>query len=394
MENKLEEEMIIGCWLRGDHLDTIPLFELEDFVIYRDVVKAIIKKHKEEQPISLMDVSIDSGIKPDVLAKMLSVCEIDFYGCGVMLKRKRMNKIASMNLMYTKESDNAIELQERFKKKFEGISLVKVNQCIEFLDELDRRSLLEPILTGLNRFDNLLGGFRQGELTTVAARPTVGKSAFCLQVAIHASEQGKKVLFFALEMSRYEVLSRNISKWSSVDSHKLRKGAKYFTDQDARDVSVLIDTKLKDFTNNVWIETTIANVDAFKGIIEQEKPDLVIIDQLSCLRTSQSFKSIRERFCYCTTLLKRLSVEMNVPILLAAQLSRSAENKKPSLADMKESGSIEEDCDNCILLWNRNDENEGDQREVVCELAKHRQGETGMDILMYVGSKTKFYEVV
>jgi replicative DNA helicase len=394
MENKIEEEMIIACWLRGDHLDTIPLFEVEDFVIYRDVVKAISKRHKEGEPISLVEVASESGAKTATLATMLTTREIDFYGCGVMLKRKRIAKIASMNLMFTKESDRAIELFEQFKNTVEGVSLVKVDQCAEFLEEMDRRALTDPVLTGLTRLDNLLGGLRQGELTTIAARPGVGKSAFCLQVANHAAEQGKKVLFFALEMSRYEVFSRNVSKWSSIPSHKFRKGSKYFTDKESSEMVMLLDTKLREFSEKVWVETTIANIDAFKGIIEREKPDLVIIDQLSCLRTSQGHKTIRERFCYCTTLLKRMSVELNIPILLAAQLSRSAENKKPTLADLKESGSIEEDSDNCILLWNRQDENEGDIREVVLELAKHRQGETGMNILNYIGSKTKFYEVM
>ena len=139
----------------------------------------------------------------------------------------------------------------------------------------------------------MLGGFRQGELTTVAARPAVGKSAFCLAVADNAVAQGKKVLFFALEMASAELYDRITIRWSDINGKTLRRGSRYFSEKESQDMAMLLDTKLKSFSENVWIENTIANIDLFRAIIQNEKPDLVIVDQLSCLRTSQTMK-IRE----------------------------------------------------------------------------------------------------
>jgi replicative DNA helicase len=308
------------------------------------------------------------------------------------LKRERISRICKDGKYGTDEYLNATKLSDELQELFSGTQLQKKDQRQAYLDEIIDRSNRKPVHTGIKKLDKMLGGLRQGELTTISARPSVGKSAFCLQIAESAAEQKKKVLFFTLEMSEYELGDRNVQKWSTIDGYKLRQGFDSFDEKEAKEFFMIHDTKVKNFYEYVTVETSIAQIDLFASIIDNEKPDLVIIDQLSCLRTSKAMQ-IRERFCYCTTLLKRLAVEKNIPILLAAQVSRSADGRKPTLADLKESGSIEEDSDNCIILW-RTDENEqGENRSIACELAKHRQGETGGVALVYSGKKLKFYEL-
>jgi len=391
---KLEEQIIIGAWLRGDHLDAMQYFEVEDFTTYGMLFFALEQRHKDGLDLGVVEIARDSGTKVKDIAEIISVSEIDFAGCCKLLKAERIKSITAKGKAFSKEYDKTIDLYERLTELFDGVELKKTNQVVEYLEELDKRSERKPIGTGLKGLDDLLGGFRQGELTTIAARPAVGKSAFCLAVADNAVLQGKKVLFFALEMAASELYDRITIRWSDISGKQLRRGSKFFNEQESKEMSILLDTKLTDFGDKVWIENTISNIDLFKAIIQNEKPDLVIVDQLSCLRTSKPMP-IREKYCYCTTLLKRLAVELNVAILLAAQIGRSGDGRKPTMSDLKESSSIEEDSDNVILMSLISDEEEENiERKVFCELAKHRQGSTGAIRLMFVSNKVRFYEVL
>jgi replicative DNA helicase len=390
---KAEEQIIIGALLRGDHIDTLHLFDVEDFKTYGTLFYTIQEHHKAGLDLGIVEIARDSGTPITELAKLITVGEIDFAGCSRTIKAERLKGIVADGKAFTKEYDKIVESKQLLEDLFNGTTIEKVNQCVAYMEELDKRSERKPIGTGLTGLDDLLGGFRPGELTTIAARPGVGKSAFCLAVADNAVAQGKKVLFFALEMASAELYDRITVRWSDISSKKLRQGSKYFSDKESKEMVMLLDSKLKSFSDNVWIENTIANVDLFKAIIQNEKPDLVIIDQLSCLRTSKPMQ-IRERYCYCTTLLKRISVELNVAVLLAAQIGRSGEGKKPTMADLKESSSIEEDSDNVILVSLKDDdEEENIERKINCELAKHRQGGTGFIKLIFVSNKVRFYEV-
>ena len=390
--NKQDEAILVGALLRANHLETIDLFEVEDFLVYTSIFMAIKKQYQSGLDMGIISISRESGVDIGSLAELMGISEIDFAGCARNIKRTRIASIAKNGEMFTPLSEKAIDLERRMAEALDGVVLVKKDLTTAYLEELDMRSVRKPVLTGIKKLDYLLGGLRQGELTTIAARPGMGKSAFCLQVAENASRSGKKVIFFALEMTEFELLDRIAVRGSNITSHKLRQGSANFTPNESEEFVMLLDGAIKSFTDNVIIENGIANVDLYKGIIENEEPDLIIVDQLSCLRATQQFKSIRERYCHCTTLLKRLSVEYNIPILIAAQISRSGDGRKPTLADLKESGSIEEDSDNCILLSSTAETDE-QQKEVLCELAKHRQGSTGSLALMFIANKIKFYEM-
>lgn len=386
---KHAEEIIIGCWLRGDYLDTIQLFDVEDFESYPQIVRVIKRKDKSREPLGIMEVAAESETKTSILAEMYAGTEIDFYGCVMSLKRNRIKRIAEVGMMFTADSRRVEEQTDMLQKKFEGVELDETNLCIRYLEALDRCSMIEPTLSGIKKLDELLQGFRPGELTTLSARPGVGKSAFCLQVAVNAATHGKKVLFFALEMATKELVDRIVQGKTNIPGYKLKRGSKSFSEQDSAELMAIMDGDLGTFGNNAKIVTHIANVDVYKTIIQRVKPDIVIVDQLSNLKATNQSMQIRERFCYCTTTLKRIAVELEVPILLAAQLNRGAEGNRPTLADIKESGSIEEDSDNVLLLYKPKDES----NDRFLELAKHRQGETGTLKLIFNGAKSKFYEV-
>ena len=225
---KLEEQIIIGAWLRGDRLEAIHHFEPDDFENYGMLFFTLEQRHKNGLDFGIIEISKDSGVKAKDLAELISVKEIDFAGCSKLLKAERIKRIAKDGKMFSKEYDKVIEQQEKLSQLFDGTTLEKTSQVIEYLEELDKRSERKPNGTGLKGLDDLLGGFRQGELTTIAARPAVGKSAFCLAVADNAVAQGKKVLFFALEMASAELYDRIAIRWSDINGKTLRRGPKYF----------------------------------------------------------------------------------------------------------------------------------------------------------------------
>jgi DnaB-like helicase C terminal domain len=189
---KLEEQIIIGAWLRGDHIDSLPYFEADDFQEYGTLFFTIQQRHKEGLDLGIVEIARDSGKSVTELAKIIATNEIDFAGCCKLLKAERLKNIVVSGKSFTKEYNKVIESQRLLEELFEGATLTKTNQCVDYLEELDRRSERKPIGTGLTGLDDLLGGFRPAELTTIAARPGVGKSAFCLAVADNAVAQGKK----------------------------------------------------------------------------------------------------------------------------------------------------------------------------------------------------------
>lgn len=389
---KEDEQIVLGTWLRGERMELIDLFEEEDFTTYKRLFRAMSSRHKEGSGFDVIELSKLSGVERINILKLIGMSEIDFEGCCMNIKRGRAERVVRAGNFATDEYNSVVELTEKLQTRFAEVNIDKEDIAVKYIEELDMRAERKPVLTNLRMLDGMLGGLRQGELTCVGARPGVGKSAFCLQIAEEAARQGKKVLFFALEMSKFELLDRLAVKNTSLTSSKLRMGATRFSETEAHEFAVFLDGALKTFTDNVTIETGIANIDLYKSIIVKEKPDLVIIDQLSCLRTTKDME-IRQRFCYCTTLLKRISIECNIPVLLAAQIGRAGDSRRPTMSDFKESGSIEEDADNAILMSLTETTEESDQRNVLCDLAKHRQGMTGAIGLIFVPKKVRFYEV-
>ncbi|HEY8345822.1 MAG TPA: replicative DNA helicase [Symbiobacteriaceae bacterium] len=242
------------------------------------------------------------------------------------------------------------------------------------------------IPSGFRDLDQLSAGFQKSDLIIVAARPSVGKTAFTLNIARNAAVMSKaKVMFFSLEMSAEQLAMRLLAAEAAVDGHRLRTGQ--LQDQDWQRLGAALATLAE---ADIFIDDTpncsLAEVRAKSRQVAQEHGlDLIIIDYLQLMtippRPGQQLNRQQE-ISEISRSLKGLARELNVPVIALSQLSRSVEqrqDKRPILSDLRESGAIEQDADMVAFLYREDyyDPDSDKKNRVEVIIAKHRNGPVG-----------------
>lgn len=268
----------------------------------------------------------------------------------------------------------------------EAPDLPDLNEIIvDYYNVLDERKREKTLHTGILELDDLTNGIHKGDLTAVGARPSTGKSSFALQVATNVAAKGGVVLFFSLEMTNDQNMDRIVMRYVEGVSQKTLRSGDLEGDEWDR---VSKATESLEQLNGHLMFSQERNLTMIEQIIAANKPDLVVIDQLTQLTDSGRFTDVRSRFSHMTSNLKRIAMEYNTAIWLCCQLNRQVSGStKPSMDYLKESGSIEEDSDNVILLSRDEDEEEArgvrGNRIINVNLAKQRSGPTGEFLTMF-----------
>ncbi len=299
----------------------------------------------------------------------------------------RIAQLAQLDLapdaLFDQVSSQVAEVARRFTTGRAAHSLAELTPIVENeLQALLRGELPPAVLTGLLDLDRLIGGFFPGDLSIVAARPGMGKTTFLLTVAHNAAYQGKRVLFFSLEMANGQLIRRMLAGSAEVDSALLRTGPL----ESAAWPRLTGGLRRLDELP-VWIDDTPAvSLSHLRTtattLALREGLDLVIVDYLQLVKPGGNARNRTEEIGIITAGLKALAREIGVPIMAAAQLNRGVEqrqDKRPTLSDLREGGSQEQDADQVIFLHRPGLYGE-DQPTNLTELlvAKHRHGPTGM----------------
>jgi len=246
--------------------------------------------------------------------------------------------------------------------------------------------------TGFGDLDRVLVGMGKSDMIVVGARPGVGKTSFCLNIAANvAKESKKKVCVFSLEMSAEQLVSRMLSSEALVDSHNIRSGE--LTDEDW-DKMAQASAKLSEC--DILIDDTPGmTASKMKSKLRREKNlGLVIIDYLQLMNSDRKIDNRVQEVSDISRNLKLLAKELMVPIICCAQLSRSPEarnDKTPMLSDLRDSGAIEQDADIIMFLsrdYYQNDPEKQNVADVI--VAKNRHGSMGKVPMGWYGQYTKF----
>jgi replicative DNA helicase len=261
------------------------------------------------------------------------------------------------------------------------------------LDELQKLGEgLRGIGTGFNKLDGMLAGMQDSNLLILAARPGVGKTAFCLNVARHvAVERKEPVCIFSLEMSKEELVDRLLVRQGLIDAWKLKTGKLTPTDFDSLSeaMGILAEAPLYiDDTPGLTVmelRTKARRLQIDKGI------RFILVDYLQLMHGSTRDNRVQE-VSEISQGLKNLARELKIPIIAAAQLNRQMEARggKPRLSDLRESGSIEQDADVVMFLFR---EDEDIKEMVTCSIEKHRNGPTGQFNMYFNGKQVSFFDV-
>lgn len=291
--------------------------------------------------------------------------------------------------------------QNRQKKGLSHIGevLVKNINTIQMLTE--KKGDLRGLTTGFKALNDVTSGLQKADLIILAARPSMGKTAFALNIATNAAKAGGKVLIFSLEMSEELLAERILSTEALVEIKHMREGT---IDDDEwnmiTDAAVRLD-KLDIMIDDTPGISALEIKNKCKRMKMEKGLDLVVIDYLQLMTFEGKAESRQLEISALTRYLKQLAREIDCPVIVLSQLSRAVEarkgdEKKPVLSDLRESGSIEQDADIVMFLY-REDyyKKEESTRPNECDviIAKHRNGPTDTVVLTWVGKYTKFSDM-
>jgi replicative DNA helicase len=276
--------------------------------------------------------------------------------------------------------------------------LTALNEAYTRIDQRAGRAdpnAISGISTGFVDLDQLTAGLQNSELIILAARPSIGKTAMALNIARHVIvEEQLPVLFVSLEQTRIELAERLLSAQARVDSHKLRKGHLSGDDigklHSAGDVLRNAELYIDDSPSQgmLRIMANARRLKIRKGI------RLVVIDYLQLIEPENRKDPRQEQVSQISRRLKHLARELEIPVMALAQVNRSSEDRqdhRPRLADLRESGAIEQDADTCLML-HRPGRYDGSLEDNVIEviIAKQRNGPTGEVTLAYLKQFMRF----
>lgn len=385
---------------------------------HKRIYKAVLSLYEKRNPIDVLTVSEElktqktlkeiggASFLAELSNSVPTASHVEHYGRIVKehaVKRSLMaaaaklfdlsmdESLASGDLLDKAESEVFNLTQNNISKSF---TLLKTTLADSFdrLDELHKNDGgIRGVATGYKDLDNALAGLHNSNLIILAARPGVGKTTLALNIAQYAAVKNKKsVAVFSLEMSKEELVDRLLVSEADIDAWKLKTGK--LSEDDFTNLSNAMGVLAE---ANIYIDDTpgmsILEMRTKARRLQVEHGiDMIIVDYLQ-LAKSRNLENRVQEVSEISQGMKNLARELKVPVLCLSQLSRAVESrgtKQPMLADLRESGSIEQDADVVMFLWRDDEEN---RERMLLDIAKHRNGPLGQVEFFFRGDRIKFY---
>ena len=418
------EISVLGCgFLEKTALDKI-MDEVSDEMFYSEANKTIYKAmkalHTNNIPVDANTIcneldknkslSAVGGVEyiTDIINSVPSTANLNYYIKIIFEKailRNLISKATNIQEECYDEQYPILEIVENAERNILGVYNDRLGRDIKKIQEVlpelqktieslaDTKTDFTGIRTGFYDFDAMTRGLQKRQVIIIAARPGAGKSAFALNIALNAAINEKKsVAFFSLEMGAEEILKRMFGCVGKIDGDVLKTGKLKNNDwkKSNEAMSELQDTKFYiDDSGGLTVSEIRRKCRKLKN--SDDGLDLIVIDYLQLLSSSSKYAGQRtQEVSEISRDIKNLAMELEVPVIALAQLSRSVEQRKgddskPKLSDLRESGSIEQDAD--IVLFLHSDEYgkyDGNvNRRVELLVAKHRAGSTGSVNLVF-----------
>jgi replicative DNA helicase len=289
--------------------------------------------------------------------------------------------------------------ERRIRQGFVGIRDI-VKESFRTIDQLSQsKDLVTGLPTGFVDLDEKTSGLQKGDLVIVAARPAMGKTSFCLNVAQNASlRSGETIGLFSLEMSKEQLVLRMLCADARVDAHRLRTGklqekdwtrlAKAYTDLSKSNI----------YIDDSAMVTPLEMRAKCRRLKAEHGLGLIIVDYLQLVTGSGRIENRQQEISSISRSLKGLAKELAVPVIALSQLSRAPEartDKRPQLSDLRESGAIEQDADIVMFIYREEEYKPSDENRGIAEIiiGKQRNGPTGTLKLAFIKEFTRFENI-
>lgn len=377
------------------------------------IFQSMQRLSKKEQPIDLITVTSELGADinnvggvgylTELAGSIPSVETLRNYEI-LVIEAYRNRKSREIALMYAENpGDESLQLMMNELEELKDLGVGREEKTTNYYLKEIASDLLEPptesgtgYLTGFTDFDEMTGGAQPTDLIIIAARPSVGKTAFALNIGSGHCKNGGITHIFSLEMGTKQLLQRMISAEARIDGQKWK--SMVFSEADYQKAMHAIGTisewKLDIHENAATINDIKAKIR--KAVSDQpDEKHLVIIDYLQLIRTTGKYETRNLEVGAITRDLKLLAKELEIPIILLSQLSRSVEqrqDKRPMMSDLRESGNIEQDADVVGFLYRDDYYDKESEKQNIIEiiLSKQRNGPTGTIELAFLKEYGKF----
>ena len=422
------EQSVIGAILLENEAisPAIESLQPEDFYkeAHKQIYLAMLDLYGKSEPIDLVTLTeqlskremlekVGGATYLSTIASMVPTAANIKHYSKIVKEKSTLRKLittATQIITTSYESDQDVnEILDQAESKIFGISenMVKqsyvhvkdvVKDTIEMVDKLfNKKELITGLPTGFMDLDEATTGFHPGDLIVIGARPGMGKTAFCLNVVTNAAISEKRpIAVFSLEMTKEQLVLRMICSEAEVDSKAVRSG--YHSKEDYRklvnaagrlaDVPIFIDDS---FNTVLDIRAKARRMKAEHGL------GLIVIDYLQLMSGANASTSREQVISEISRSLKSLAKDLSVPIIVISQLNRSCEmrgtDKRPLIADLRESGAIEQDADVILFLYRGEyypDVKDAEAGVAELNIAKQRNGPTKRIKLSFIDKYTKF----
>ncbi|MGD8743992.1 MAG: replicative DNA helicase [Candidatus Woesebacteria bacterium] len=416
------EESVIGAIL----LDKDAVTSVAEFLSpndfyderHKDIYKCILDLFEDRAPIDVLTIADKlkkkkvlkkvggAGFLADLANKVPTAAHVEHYGKIVKdqaLKRSLMGAASKLVELSMDESLGANELLDRAESEVFALTQKHLSRAFtpvrkalaesfDRLDELHKQEHgLRGVPSGYTDIDDTLAGFQKSNLIILAARPGVGKTSLALNITQNiAVEQKRPVGFFSLEMSKEELVDRLLVAQADIDAWKLKTGK--LSEEDFTKLSnamgELAEAPL--FIDDTPALSVLEMRTKARRLQVEKGLDLLVVDYIQLARSRMLENRVQE-VSEISQGLKNLARELKIPVLALSQLSRAVEqrgSKRPQLADLRESGALEQDADVVMFLWREDDE---ELDNISLDVAKHRNGPLRSIKLRFRGDRIKFF---
>ena len=423
------EQAVLGAMLLKPDAVTTAAEELTADDFYREthrlIFEAMMELKERTEPVDLVTLT-EQLKKADKLAKIGGIpalsliansvptaANVHYHARIVHEKAQLRSLIAAATEIAGaayESADEVEDIMDSAEKRILQVSSGKRSKdfvplqdiLLDALEQIDLRynnkGCITGLPTGFTELDHLTAGLQKSDLILVAARPSMGKTAFTLNIAAHVVLRAKEpVAFFSLEMSKEQLVQRLLCSEGRIDSQRLRVG-----ELEEKEWGDLIDTANRLSAAPLYIDDTPSiTVMELRSKARRLKAEhglsLIVIDYLQLMqgRASKSGDNRQQEISEISRSLKALARELDVPVIALSQLSRSVESrqiKRPMLSDLRESGSLEQDADIVMFLYREDYYDPETENKNITEviIAKHRNGPVDTVDLTFLKQFTKF----
>ena len=429
-QNIVAEQSVLGSLLiDSDAIIRIaPFLRAEDFYreIHSLIYQAILDLHERREPADFITLCDElerrnqleevggAAYLTSLINAVPTSIHVEYYAHIVertAILRRLITAAGQIASIAYEEAEDVDEVVDRAEQILFGVSerrisrdLVPIKQILgEYYDRIEylHQHRDEPlgIPTGFNKVDKLLGGLQRSDMIIIAGRPSMGKTSLALSIAHNAAKKfNQQVAIFSLEMSGEQVVQRLISAETGIDSQRLRLGQ---IEDDEWSSLVEAGGRLSDmplFIDDTPALSALEMRTKARRLHAEHGIDFIIVDYLQLMRGDHRAENRVQEISSISRAIKALARELKVPVVAVSQLSRAVESrqdKRPILADLRESGALEQDADVVIFIYRDVMYNPDTEQPNIADLlvAKHRNGPTGKVPLYFQSELAKFNEV-